>query len=1058
MAHQLIRQNLVRVPRSLLREPRTLVVQPPLGAGRLGEFAAALAQGPPGPLRIAVPDDGVVVVPDAVRGTVMVSIEGIARGPFPMDTEHPGGSVLDFPAATEFSLGGPGRAGVASLEDSVLLLRVLGPIRSRHMGDALQKLAATPQSPVVSAEPLFEGSRDAELPAASTTFRILTRGPAGPAYGRLVRTLRLSPETGDVLTASLMQRAPSPHLGLGNTLLVRFRKGVAPAVARAVARQFRFSSAAPSPIDPRIWEFRHRTADRTLLVIGERLAAYPLVEWVQPELLRPVVNHGPPEPWSALEHLLQVGAPAAWAAINQAGLKQNGVTVCVVDSDGINPNQAEFATDPTDTSPKLALAWNFAVSSPAGTVLTGGASVTGGHGDRCASSAVARRGNDPASTSGVAPHARLMAVQIPTTVTDSELASMLLWAAGIDQTSAGRGALPVSAPQVMSCSWGLATGGGSFILRSALTRIATEGRGGLGTVVVFSTGNGGPVAFDQPASLGWRPLAAHPDTISVGASVRKVSSVPGDLIQIPSSPIAVPTGWPMQTPAGGPPWALSLRVNDRAPYSQPGQSLDLVAPSHVGQDQRPILGLIDLHLVHSIDGINHYGAVFGGTSHAAAMVAGAAALVLTARPGLSATEVRDLLRHTAKKVHTQDAAFAWDTSAADPALHHSPYLGYGVVDVAAAVAEALEPTTTAGVAQPLLRDNLADDGSGPSVGDISASPDLYCTDSRSVPVLAPDATPEHTTPQLGSAIVLRVGNTGTATATQLSVSAFVSTGPFVEVSWPQGFAPPSSAGGLAPGAHAVGQAALDVPVNGMNTVAIGIPDWIVPTGTSLQAGTTAVWQPTLLGAVGTVLAPLSSTAVRTSQQLAQRGEAQVDGGEEPAAVVLGTRHPGGVRHLILTATESARALDWTLRFVPPAWNARLRTTAEQRGPLDLTSDPVMGPAVRLDFTRSAQLEIPLGLTGGDWLVALLRAGTSPAEGAEARIVVTQRWPDGQDHGGYRIVVSPQSTTDAGRGPSPERADDATCPPDWASHGSVAPWTAEAQTPPAPTFPPPDVCS
>ena len=70
---------------------------------------------------------------------------------------------------------------------------------------------------------------------------------------------------------------------------------------------------------------------------------------------------------------------------------------------------------------------------------------------------------------------------------------------------------------------------------------------------------------------------------------------------------------------------------------------------------------------------------FYGTSSSAAIVAGAAALVLSAKPSLSEADVRRILVETADKV----GGVPYDASG------HHPLMGYGRVNVAAAVARAL---------------------------------------------------------------------------------------------------------------------------------------------------------------------------------------------------------------------------------------------------------------------------------------------------------------------------------------------------------------------------------
>jgi subtilisin-like proprotein convertase family protein len=76
-----------------------------------------------------------------------------------------------------------------------------------------------------------------------------------------------------------------------------------------------------------------------------------------------------------------------------------------------------------------------------------------------------------------------------------------------------------------------------------------------------------------------------------------------------------------------------------------------------------------------IDG--NYTNSFGGTSSSCPGAAGVAALVISANPSLSATEVRDILRRACIKIDPQNGEY--DTNG------HSPYYGFGRLDAAAAV-------------------------------------------------------------------------------------------------------------------------------------------------------------------------------------------------------------------------------------------------------------------------------------------------------------------------------------------------------------------------------------
>ena len=120
--------------------------------------------------------------------------------------------------------------------------------------------------------------------------------------------------------------------------------------------------------------------------------------------------------------------------------------------------------------------------------------------------------------------------------------------------------------------------------------------------------------------------------------------------------------------------AASTETGERAPFSSTGSWLSLAAPGanvfgDVSALSSPLL-YPRSPLPGSRAGLYGYGS---GTSFAAPQVAGAAALVWAADPSLTARQVAQILEETAS------GGGVW-----------SPELGFGVIDVAAAVARAQE--------------------------------------------------------------------------------------------------------------------------------------------------------------------------------------------------------------------------------------------------------------------------------------------------------------------------------------------------------------------------------
>jgi subtilisin family serine protease len=89
---------------------------------------------------------------------------------------------------------------------------------------------------------------------------------------------------------------------------------------------------------------------------------------------------------------------------------------------------------------------------------------------------------------------------------------------------------------------------------------------------------------------------------------------------------------------------------------------------------------------------------FSGTSAATAMAAGVAALVLSANPDLTWTEVRDILRETAVQIDAEnqnpdgvwrDAIGSARGTPGNGAPRYSRWYGFGRINAAAAVVAAL---------------------------------------------------------------------------------------------------------------------------------------------------------------------------------------------------------------------------------------------------------------------------------------------------------------------------------------------------------------------------------
>jgi subtilisin family serine protease len=182
---------------------------------------------------------------------------------------------------------------------------------------------------------------------------------------------------------------------------------------------------------------------------------------------------------------------------------------------------------------------------------------------------------------------------------------------------------------VLSCSWGTAR---HPDIESAIDFAVTKGRRGRGSVVCVATGN------EYSRRIGFP--STHESAIAVGA------------------------------------------CNDRgrrSKYSNYGKGIDIVAPS--SDDRRPGITTTDVHFAGKGYSSGAYCDDFGGTSSATPLVAGVAALVLSANRSLTSEAVYDVLTSTADKIDVKRGGYT---------RGYSVKYGYGRVNADAAVAAAQE--------------------------------------------------------------------------------------------------------------------------------------------------------------------------------------------------------------------------------------------------------------------------------------------------------------------------------------------------------------------------------
>lgn len=266
--------------------------------------------------------------------------------------------------------------------------------------------------------------------------------------------------------------------------------------------------------------------------------------------------------------------------------------------------------------------------------------IWGGHGTACAGIIGAIQ-NNGIGVSGVAPECKLMSISFCYV---SVLAAFGIY---VNEASMLANAINVAwncDADVISNSWG--GGAESSFIDNAITAALTQGRGGLGCVVVFSAGNAAP-----NDNTGVRyPANSNPDILCVGAlspcgERKNPNSCDGE-------------GW----------------------HSCYGSELDIMAPG-VLIPTTYINDSGNSSVVHSEGG--YYHTAFNGTSAACPHVAGVAALILKVNPELTVKEVNNLIESTANKVRSDLYPYATSANRTNGTWHNE--VGYGLLDAASAV-------------------------------------------------------------------------------------------------------------------------------------------------------------------------------------------------------------------------------------------------------------------------------------------------------------------------------------------------------------------------------------
>lgn len=309
---------------------------------------------------------------------------------------------------------------------------------------------------------------------------------------------------------------------------------------------------------------------------------------------------------------IDINACDGWA---NWGYGNSSVQIAVLDH-GFERNHPDLVANNVGTG------WNTQTGASPAAVL-------GSHGTACAG-IVAADQNNGLGVSGVAPDCGIISISDPLLISPSasqNLANGLNWAY---QNGA----------DVISNSWGHASLT-STMLDDAITNCLTLGRGGLGSVVCFATGNSDDSVI-YPANS--NPLIMAVGAMSPCGERKNPSSCDGE--------------W----------WWGSCY----------GSQVDVVAPGVLipTTDRQGTAGYNN-----SAGTAGDYVMNFNGTSSATPHVAGLAGLIISMNPCLTQLQVCNIIERTAQKV----GGYAYATTVGRNNGTWMNQMGYGLIDIDAAM-------------------------------------------------------------------------------------------------------------------------------------------------------------------------------------------------------------------------------------------------------------------------------------------------------------------------------------------------------------------------------------
>jgi subtilisin family serine protease len=478
----------------------------------------------------------------------------------------------------------------------------------------------------------------------------------------------------DVIFAShvyKIQVNPGTLVYLNDQITIQFDSGVDSGRIDAIAAAFKLIQDKPIEGLPDTFVFRlSKQATENPIKIANQLQALSEVLAAEPNILVQTEPHYKPrdplysQQWYLHHnggHQLAAGSHIAAEKAWDITRGVRSVVVAVVD-DSFDLQHPDFQGNGKIVAPRDFKDNDF--------LPLPGKDKEPSHGTACAGLAVAEENGT--GIVGVAPGCAFMPIRTTGFLDDESIEDIFNWA--IDKGAS-----------VISCSWGASAVYFPLSLRqkAAITRAATQGRRGKGCVIVFAAGNANRPINGTVNERNWprnllsgntqwlSGFAVHPDVITVSASTsfgRK----------------AAYSNWGTNVAVCAP--------SNNAPPGMWFQGAGFMQTQPAIASSLPGLGMLTTDQIGAAGyDPGNFTSNFGGTSSSTPVVAGVAALVLSANPDLTATQVKRILQETADKIIDTNADPQLGVRAGTyDANGHSQWFGYGKVNAAKAVQAAAQ--------------------------------------------------------------------------------------------------------------------------------------------------------------------------------------------------------------------------------------------------------------------------------------------------------------------------------------------------------------------------------